>query len=262
MEEAKYAHISPGMEVYDVDNHKIGTVAHVYEREPVAVTAAVAGDRAGRTEAAAGGESVFEVKTGLFGLGKHWYIPFRAVHDVTEGGIFLTRSRADFDQLGWRTKPVYLVQPDQMDIAAAPEQAAHTVHPSTAERAPVHPESAPGRAEAIGPAGTIGAPPTGAAAAADWDAVKSHYRARWVQRYSAPGAQWERYEPRYRFTWEMQGRPDFEGRSWESVEPNLRRTWEVLHPETEWGTVADTIRDAWEHPVIPEATGTAGGATS
>ena len=29
--------------------------------------------------------------------------------------------------------------------------------------------------------------------------------------------------------------------------PDLRARWEVLHPEVEWDTVADTVRDAWEH---------------
>ena len=35
------------------------------------------------------GDGVFELKTGLFGLGKHYYIPFSAVKDVTTGGVFL-----------------------------------------------------------------------------------------------------------------------------------------------------------------------------
>jgi hypothetical protein len=31
------------------------------------------------------------------------------------------------------------------------------------------------------------------------------------------------------------------------VRPELRARWEVLHPEVDWDTVADAVRDAWEH---------------
>src|SRR5439155_4995511 len=116
-------------------------------------------------------------------------------------------------------KPDFVEHPEQIEQAAA-------ARPS----------------EVAQPAGAAGTAP------ADWDSVRSHYRARWTEHYGAMGAQWETYEPRYRFAWEMSQRPDYQGRSWISAQPDLRSQWEVLHPDLEWETVADTIRDAWEHP--------------
>ena len=86
METREHPRIMPGLGVYDAQGHKVGSVAHLHE----------AGQAAEKTI-----DGVFEVKTGFLGLGKHYNVPFRAVKDVTTGGVFLKRSRADFDALGW-----------------------------------------------------------------------------------------------------------------------------------------------------------------
>ncbi len=38
-----------------------------------------------------------------------------------------------------------------------------------------------------------------------WETIADHYRQKWEEHYgaTAAGAPWERYEPRYRFAWEM-----------------------------------------------------------
>lgn len=208
--------IAPHMDVFDFDGHKVGTVAHVYER-PAPSGAGVDDE-----------DSIFEVKTGLFGLGKHLYIPFSAVKDVTEGGIFLGKARADFEYLGWYTKPDFLAHPDSAGQVAAPARSIEMAQPATAVSAA---------------AGAEGQP-------TDWEAIKPYYRARWSEHYGTSGAQWENYEARYRFAWEMGNVPEFQGKSWLMVQPELRNRWEVLHPDKEWDTVSETVRDAWEHPYI------------
>src|SRR6266542_4257487 len=252
MEEREHPRIMPDLEVCDAEGQKVGTVTHVYERTPGAAdsatalaTATATPTLAGGTAGSAGskgvaGDGAFEMKTGFFGLGKHYFVPFGAVKDVTTGGVFLSAMKDDFDAKGWQTKPDFVEHPERMDQAASPARSAEVALPG---------------APAASPAATSG----------DWDTVRSHYRMRWTEHYGAGNAQWETYEPRYRFAWEMFERPEYRDRSWIDAQPELRSRWEVLHPDQEWETVADSIRDAWEHPpTTTEATRStaATGATS
>lgn len=233
MEEREHPRVMPDLEVFDADGQKAGTVGHVYELQPgaaesaaVIATAAAIPAVVGTGSAGLSGDGAFELKTGLFGLGKHYYIPFSAVKDVTGGGVFLNTTKADFDAKGWHTKPDYVEHPEQM------QQAVSSVRPSDVAQ----PEGAPGTEPA------------------NWDSVRSHYRTRWTEHYGTMGAQWETYEPRYRFAWDIWRRPEYQGRSWISAQPDLRNQWEALHPDLEWETISDSIRDAWEHPPATTAT--------
>ncbi|HET7770640.1 MAG TPA: hypothetical protein VFN74_17835 [Chloroflexota bacterium] len=96
MESREHPRITPGLDVFDLEGHKVGTVAHLHD---------------GASDAPAV-DGFFEMKTGFFGLGKHYYVPYRAVKDITTGGAFLKRSRSDFDALGWATKPQLGIRPD------------------------------------------------------------------------------------------------------------------------------------------------------
>jgi hypothetical protein len=71
--------ITPGMDVCDVSGERVGTVARV-------------GD-------------VVEVKTGLFGLGTHLYIPSDAVDGVTEAGVILKHAKHEFHGVGLDARP-------------------------------------------------------------------------------------------------------------------------------------------------------------
>jgi hypothetical protein len=207
MEQREFERIEPGMDVYDRDSHKLGTVAHVHDLTPT-------GPAGG-----AGRRGYLEVATGLlarFGLGRHLFVPLEAVRDVTPGGLFLTASRAEVDRADWHTRPADLERRDE-------------------PRAPAQPAS--------------GAPTDVGSVAAldDWEAAAPHYRRRWEQHYGQAGARWETYEPRYRFAWDMARLPAYAGRDWVLIQSELRDRWDLLHLETEWDTVADTVRDAWEH---------------
>jgi hypothetical protein len=165
-----------------------------------------------------------EVATGLLsrlGLSAPLFVPLAAVRDVTEGGVFLAVDRSEADRAGWRTRP---------------------------------PDLAGGAAPAA--AVPAAAAPATVAAAADWTAAAPHYRRRWEERHAVPEGRWETYEPRYRFAWELARHPEYGGQPWAAVAPALGARWEVLHPEVEWDTVADAVRDAWEH--VAGGPGTAG----
>ena len=71
--------ITPGMDVCDVSGEKVGTVARVSD--------------------------VVEVKTGLFGLGTHLYVPSSAVDGVTEAGVILKHAKHEFHQVGLDARP-------------------------------------------------------------------------------------------------------------------------------------------------------------
>jgi hypothetical protein len=90
--------IRPLVEAWDTNGEPIGVVAHIY----TPALAARGGDRSGL------GESIIEVKTGFLGLGTRYYIPERAIADVTESGVVLTVARSALDDLGWQTKPAEL----------------------------------------------------------------------------------------------------------------------------------------------------------
>ena len=71
--------IAPGMDVCDVSGEKVGTVARV--------------------------DDVVEVKTGLFGLGTHLYVPQSAVDDVTDAGVILKYPKQEFHDVGLDARP-------------------------------------------------------------------------------------------------------------------------------------------------------------
>jgi hypothetical protein len=101
MQERYLGKLEPNMSVCDHSGEKIGSIARVYRYEMAAV---------GGTEEAAAApphEEVMEVKTGLFGLGQHYYIPLSAIEDVTEGGVILSVNHGELDQRGWSEKPAY-----------------------------------------------------------------------------------------------------------------------------------------------------------
>ena len=54
------------------------------------------------------GDEILEVKSGLFGLGKHYYIPLSAIQEVLTDSVFLTKSREAFEELGYTEKPAHL----------------------------------------------------------------------------------------------------------------------------------------------------------
>jgi hypothetical protein len=100
MQERYLGRIVPDLDVCDAEGEQVGTVAQVY-RYDLAVVGGAQGAQLPH-------EEIVAVKTGFFGLGKHFYIPLSAIQDVTQGCLFLSHPREDFEGLGWYDKPTYL----------------------------------------------------------------------------------------------------------------------------------------------------------
>ena len=107
MQEGRYlGHLEPGMDVCDVDGNKFGSINRVYRHELASVGAGDGGASAGADTPSH--EDILDVKTGFFGLGKHLYVPFSAIQDVTSGCAFINQPKDRVDQAGWDVKPDYL----------------------------------------------------------------------------------------------------------------------------------------------------------
>jgi len=77
--------IAPGMDVCDVSGEKVGTVTRVHHPTPA--------------------QDIIEVKTGMFGLGKHLFVQNDEVDAVTEAGLILRHAKQDFHDAGLDARP-------------------------------------------------------------------------------------------------------------------------------------------------------------
>src|SRR6266576_6225725 len=104
MQEQRYlGRLEPGMDVCDVDGHKFGTIERAFRHELASADMSETGAVGTMTR-----EDILQVKTGLLGFGKHYYIPFSAIQDVTSGCVFVDQSKNHIDELGWDVRPDYL----------------------------------------------------------------------------------------------------------------------------------------------------------
>ncbi|MBV9577909.1 MAG: PRC and DUF2382 domain-containing protein [Chloroflexi bacterium] len=85
--------VADGMDVYDVNGEKIGTVEDVYDAD----------ESGGRTSASGGG--YLRVPTGFLGLGREHHIPFGAIRSVEDDRITLSVPRDDLDSRGYGETP-------------------------------------------------------------------------------------------------------------------------------------------------------------
>src|ERR1700736_6152968 len=96
MQEQRYlGHLEPGMDVCDVDGNKFGSVERVYRHEMAPVNNQAESSSVGTMTR----DHVLQVKTGLLGLGKHYYVPFSAIQDVTTECVFLDQPKDRIDEL-------------------------------------------------------------------------------------------------------------------------------------------------------------------
>jgi hypothetical protein len=105
MQEQRYlGRLEPGMDVCDVDGNKFGTIERAFRHELAPESTSETGAPVGTMTR----EDILQVKTGLLGLGKHYYIPFSAIQDVTSGCVFVDQSKDRIDEMGWDVRPDYL----------------------------------------------------------------------------------------------------------------------------------------------------------
>jgi hypothetical protein len=91
------------MDVCDLDGNKFGTIERAYRHEMASGAAPESSGIGTMTR-----EDILQVKTGLLGLGKHYYVPFSAIQDVTSGCVFLDQPKDRIDEMGWDVRPDYL----------------------------------------------------------------------------------------------------------------------------------------------------------
>lgn len=91
----------------------------------------------------------------------------------------------------------------------------------------------------------------------------------WRENYAAKpyirkGADFDEYEPAYRYGWETASRPEYAHRSFEDVEPELERNWTTYRGprHTEWRDARSATRDAFERIRSRTAVGAAGAAAT
>src|SRR5262245_336746 len=85
MYERYLGRIQSGMDVCDSRGGGLGSVVRVYRYE----SASEADERATGDVSTSIGDEVLEVKTGLFGLGKHLWVPIGSIQEVISDSVFL-----------------------------------------------------------------------------------------------------------------------------------------------------------------------------
>lgn len=98
--------LTDGMDIYDVNGDKIGTVDNVY-------------DAKGSRDASSSGGGYLRVPTGFLGLGREHHIPFSDIRSVDGDHINLRVSKDDLDNLGYGERPTSIDDDDAEYVAGA-----------------------------------------------------------------------------------------------------------------------------------------------
>jgi uncharacterized protein (TIGR02271 family) len=94
--------VTDGMDVFDSNDDKIGTVHEVYD--------------ASAAERSSSGGGYLRVPTGFLGLGTEHHIPFSAIRDVREDRIYLSVAKDRLNDMGYDATPTDL-DDDEFDAA-------------------------------------------------------------------------------------------------------------------------------------------------
>jgi hypothetical protein len=96
----QWSAVRKGMDVYDVNGDKIGSVGEIFAGATVgASSTASAGSTSG---------NYLKVDTGFLGLGKDYYVPAEYVNDVLDDKVMLNISKDAAKSMGWDEKPASL----------------------------------------------------------------------------------------------------------------------------------------------------------
>lgn len=75
---------------------------------------------------------------------------------------------------------------------------------------------------------------------------ETYFRQDYQQRYANTGFGYDRYQPAYRFGYDLHGAGRYDNRNWAEIEPEVRREWEHNHPGNAWEDFKDSVRSGWE----------------
>jgi hypothetical protein len=99
--EYQWSAVRKGMDVYDVNGDKVGSVGEIFAGASVG-----AGSSAGYAATSSG--NYLKVYTGFLGLGKDYYVPAEYVSDVLDDKVMLNVSKDAAKTMGWDEKPASL----------------------------------------------------------------------------------------------------------------------------------------------------------
>jgi hypothetical protein len=100
-----FTELADGMDVYDIDGDKIGTVDGLFR--PAASVASTGTTTSTHVEATRA-EPYFRIRKGVLGFGKDLYIPAGAVTDVTGNRVTLNVRKDRAGELGWDERPTWI----------------------------------------------------------------------------------------------------------------------------------------------------------
>ncbi|HSJ53473.1 MAG TPA: hypothetical protein VLC52_06960 [Anaerolineae bacterium] len=80
----------------------------------------------------------------------------------------------------------------------------------------------------------------------DYDYFDEGFRQDYEMNFAARGYPYERYQPAYRYGYNLATDERFEGRDWEEIEPEARRGWQTQGVEGAWEELKDAVQRAWQ----------------
>jgi hypothetical protein len=99
--EYEWTAVRKGMDVYDINGDKMGSVGEIY-------AGATVGARTTAASGVSGSGNYLKVDTGFLGLGKDYYVPAEYVSEVHDDKVMLNMTKDAVKTMGWDNKPASL----------------------------------------------------------------------------------------------------------------------------------------------------------
>ena len=96
--EYQWSAVRKGMDVYDINGDKMGSIGEIYAGATVGASTTVG------TGVSASG-NYLKVDTGFLGLGKDYYVPAEYVSEVLDDKVIINTSKDTAKTMGWDEKP-------------------------------------------------------------------------------------------------------------------------------------------------------------
>jgi len=78
-----------------------------------------------------------------------------------------------------------------------------------------------------------------------YDSYDAGFRKNWQSNYANSGMTYERYQPAYRYGYNLANDQRYRGRNWNEIESDVRRDWESQN-QGPWENFKDSIRYSWD----------------
>jgi hypothetical protein len=100
LEQRFLGRILPGMDVCDVGGGKVGSVAEIHRFTELPDP----------EDTSNMPEEYIEIKSGFFGMGKHFFVPMSMVQEVLTDSVYLGTSKEELEAKGFDRRPERLPQ--------------------------------------------------------------------------------------------------------------------------------------------------------